>query len=101
MNVIHFEWDETKSDACLAQRGFDFAYVLPVFLDANRITLEDTRWDYGEDLARPTAERSNIMKIVRVKINTGNLDAFPEGRVDELRLDHRRPLPVVFPALAA
>jgi uncharacterized DUF497 family protein len=48
-DVMQFEWDETKSDACLAGRGFDFTYILPAFLDANRLVLEDTRWDYGED----------------------------------------------------
>ena len=30
---MHFEWDEAKSEACFAQRGFDFAYVLQAFLD--------------------------------------------------------------------
>ncbi len=48
-DAMQFEWDEMKSDACFAGRGFDFAYILPAFLDANRLVLEDTRWDYGED----------------------------------------------------
>ena len=29
---MEFEWDETKSDACFADRGFDFAYVAHAFL---------------------------------------------------------------------
>jgi uncharacterized DUF497 family protein len=24
---LNFEWDESKSQACFAERGFDFAYV--------------------------------------------------------------------------
>ena len=24
---MEFEWDDTKSDACFADRGFDFAYA--------------------------------------------------------------------------
>jgi uncharacterized protein len=45
---MEFEWDSDKSDACFTQRGFDFAYVLRAFLDAERIIHKDTRWDYGE-----------------------------------------------------
>lgn len=44
-----FEWDEDKSDACYIERGFDFAYVLRAFMDADRLIHKDTRWDYGED----------------------------------------------------
>lgn len=45
---MEFEWDSEKSDACFAQRRFDFAYVLHAFLDTNRLIHKDTRWDYGE-----------------------------------------------------
>ena len=45
---VKFEWDSDKNDACFTQRGFDFAYVLRAFLDAERIIHKDTRWDYGE-----------------------------------------------------
>jgi len=47
-NAVEFEWDERKSDICFAKRGFDFAYVLRIFMDADRVVMEDTRWDYGE-----------------------------------------------------
>ena len=47
--MIEFEWDDAKSDACFAQRGFDFAYAIRVFLDSDRIVGRDRRWDYGED----------------------------------------------------
>ena len=46
---MEFKWDSAKSDACLSQRGFDFAYVIHVFLDPNRLVKQDHRWDYGED----------------------------------------------------
>lgn len=45
---MEFEWDSEKSDACFTQRGFDFAYVLQAFLDAERMICKDARWDYGE-----------------------------------------------------
>jgi len=45
---VEFEWDEAKSDACYAERGFDFAYVVRVFLDPHRIVERDERFDYGE-----------------------------------------------------
>ena len=46
---MEFEWDEIKSSACYKERGFDFAYVLHVFLDPDRLVRKDHRWDYGED----------------------------------------------------
>lgn len=49
---MKFEWDDTKSDACLAQRGFDFAYAIRAFLDRDRIVDQDRRWNYGEDRYR-------------------------------------------------
>lgn len=46
---MEFDWDQDKSDACFTERGFDFAYVLHVFMDAERLIHKDSRWDYGED----------------------------------------------------
>ena len=46
---MEFEWDEAKSDACFAQRGFDFAYALQAFIDPDRLIRQDHRWDYGEE----------------------------------------------------
>ena len=46
---MEFEWDQDKSDACFTARGFDFAYVLRAFMDADRLIHKDTRWNYGED----------------------------------------------------
>ncbi len=49
---MEFEWDDAKSDACLAGRGFDFAYAIRAFLDDDRIVGRDLRRDYGEDRYR-------------------------------------------------
>ena len=49
---MEFEWDDAKSDACFADRGFDFAYVAHAFLDEDRIVGVDRRWDYGEERYR-------------------------------------------------
>ena len=46
---MEFEWDEDKSDACYAERGFDFSYVLAAFFYNNRLVRHDRRWDYGEE----------------------------------------------------
>ena len=50
--TMEFEWDDAKSDACLAYRGFEFAYAIRAFLDDDRIIGRDRRWDYGEDRYR-------------------------------------------------
>ena len=49
---MQFERDDAKRDACLAHRGFDFAYVIRAFLDDDRIVGRDRRWNYGEDRYR-------------------------------------------------
>ncbi len=46
---MEFEWDEDKSDACYAERGFDFAYIVADFFDNSRLIRHDKRWDYGEE----------------------------------------------------
>lgn len=46
---MNFEWDEGKSDACLRDRGFDFAFAASAFADPDRIIRQDTRHSYGED----------------------------------------------------
>lgn len=46
--TMEFEWDDAKSNACYAERGFDFGYVVQVFLDADRMVEIDDRFDYGE-----------------------------------------------------
>ena len=42
-----FEWDESKSEACLASRGFNFSYAALIF-DGPTMEIEDDRRGYGE-----------------------------------------------------
>lgn len=49
---MHFEWDEAKSDACFAERGFDFAYAARAFFDPDRLIQADARHSYGEQRFR-------------------------------------------------
>lgn len=51
---MEFEWDETKSDSCFVERGFDFAYAARVFFDLNRIIVHDQRHSYGEERYKVT-----------------------------------------------
>ncbi len=113
---MEFEWNQDKSDAGFAERGFDFAFVLHAFMDADRLIRKDTRWDYGEDRyqlmgaiegrvcflshrpsverlfgsfqhAKPTNERFSTMKTVRVKVDPISRSGLTEGRLDISRLD--------------
>jgi uncharacterized protein len=45
---MNFEFDDAKSELCLLERGFDFAYAAHAFLDALRVVQMDARYDYGE-----------------------------------------------------
>ena len=62
---MEFEWDDTKSDACLVERGFDFAYAIRAFLDDDRIVGRDLRRDYGEDRYRlPGAIEDRVFVVI-------------------------------------
>ena len=45
---MEFEWDESKSQACFEERGFDFAYAAHAFFDPCRWFKLDDRYEYGE-----------------------------------------------------
>ncbi len=45
--VPGFSWDGRKSDTCLVERGFDFAFASQLFEGAT-FEREDRRPDYGE-----------------------------------------------------
>ena len=112
---MNFEWDETKSEACYRQRGFDFAYVAQAFFDPNRLVQSDERHSYGEKRyqvmgkieqrlfvvvytprhdairiiwhARLISERSSTMKTVRVTIDPTVPASLGLGRIDPARVD--------------
>jgi hypothetical protein len=58
---MNFEWDESKSEDCFRQRGFDFAYAARAFFDSNRIVYADTRRSYGE-------ERYQLMGMIEQRL---------------------------------
>ena len=78
-STVRFEWDETKSDACFRERGFDFAYAASAFADPDRFVREDTRYGYGEDRYQLTgsiegrlyvlvfAPRNDVMRIISAR----------------------------------
>lgn len=45
---MEFEWDAAKAQSNLAKHGIPFEVAAGVFLDPARITVADTRFDYGE-----------------------------------------------------
>ena len=58
---MDFEWDESKSERCLAERGFDFAYAARAFFDPDRVVHADTRRNYGE-------ERYQLMGMIEQRL---------------------------------
>ena len=47
-DIVEFEWDESKTQQCLRDRGFPFAFVVSAFADPDRRYEIDERWAYGE-----------------------------------------------------
>lgn len=45
---MEFDWDERKREGNLIKHEIDFALLFAAFLDPNRITTEDIRYEYGE-----------------------------------------------------
>lgn len=69
---MNFEWDESKSEACFRERGFDFAYAARAFFDPNRIVHADTRHSYGEERYRLMGKVERRLFVV---VYTPRLDA--------------------------
>lgn len=47
--LMQFEWDDNKSAENKDRRGFTFDDVITVFLDEERMTILDDRYEYGEE----------------------------------------------------
>ncbi len=58
---MNFEWDDTKSENCFRERGFDFAYAARAFFDPNRLVRADNRRCYGED-------RYQLMGVIQQRL---------------------------------
>ena len=61
---MEFEWDETKSDTCFQERGFDFAYAAQAFFDPHRLTRADLRHSYGEQRFQLTGRIDSRIFVV-------------------------------------
>ena len=48
MNVMRYEWDESKRQLNILKHGFDFRDASEIF-DGPMLIRLDTRFDYGED----------------------------------------------------
>lgn len=46
---MEFEWDADKAQSNLDKHGIRFEVATGVFIDPGRITVKDTRFDYGEE----------------------------------------------------
>jgi uncharacterized protein len=75
---MRFEWDENKRLANLSKHGFDFVDVSSVF-DNDTITVEDDRYNYGEQrfitfglfqgrvIAVVHTENDDLIRIISVR----------------------------------
>ena len=58
-----FSWDRRKSDANLADRGFDFEFASSIF-SGPTLEREDTRQDYGERRMVAIGSEDGILIVV-------------------------------------
>ena len=61
---MKFEWNQSKSDHCFSNRGFDFAYATNVFADPHRMIKLDDRYSYGEDRYQVTGRIEGRLFVV-------------------------------------
>lgn len=59
-----FEWDDSKSEACFVNRGFDFEFAAQVLFDPNRLIYLDNRRSYGEDRYQVTGSIEGRIYVV-------------------------------------
>lgn len=69
-----FSWDERKSEANLAERGFDFDFASAIFAGPT-LEREDTRRDYGEQrvVAIGTADGIPLVVVYTDRTTSGGL----------------------------
>lgn len=83
---MEFEWDEDKALGNLEKHGIRFEVATGVFLDPNRITAEDARFDYGE-VRRVTLGKTSEGVLVVVTTQRNNP---PRTRIISARKANRR-----------
>jgi uncharacterized DUF497 family protein len=79
-----FSWDRRKSDANLADRGFDFEFASTIF-SGPTLEREDTRQDYGEHRVVAIGSTDGILLAV---VYTDR--ATSGGRVERRLISARR-----------
>ena len=79
-----FSWDRRKSDANLADRGFDFEFASLIF-SGPTLEREDTRQDYGERRIVAMGSADGILLVV---VYTDR--AAPGGRSERRLISARR-----------
>ena len=57
---MELEWDESKREQALAERGLDFADVAR-FIPESIVTVRDTRFDYGEERFSSTGYLGDVL----------------------------------------
>ncbi len=80
---MQFEWDEAKSDATFALRGFDFALAALLFDDPHRIEREDVRHDYGEPRWQTIGEIERRVFLVVYTLRDGSMRIISARRAHE------------------
>ncbi len=80
---LTFEWDDLKSEACLASRGFDFSYVLRVFFDPKKIAWRDERWDYGEQRYKLLGNIDGRLFVVIYTLRSENIRIISARKANE------------------
>lgn len=64
---MEFEWDETKSETCFQERGFDFAYAAQAFFDPHRLIREDLRRIDSRIFVVVYTPRANATRIISAR----------------------------------
>ncbi len=85
---MNFEWNEHKSDACLRERGFDFAYVAQGFFDPFRLVAIDDRFDYGEPRLRMLARIDSRVFAVVYTLRDGSIRIISARKANQREVRH-------------
>jgi uncharacterized DUF497 family protein len=80
-----FEWDSAKAESNLSKHGLSFAAGTRVFLDENRVDVEDKRFDYGEERRNTTG----IVGGVAITV-TYSVEAEGVARIISVRFASRK-----------
>src|SRR5919109_1137282 len=77
---MEFEWDDSKSERCLRERGFTFAFVVPAFGDPQRRVEIDGRREYGETAIVCTGGSRVVCSSSPTRCAVAPFGSFPHAR---------------------